>query len=66
MRHSTVFAAALKDPWEHEYNLRREKRRPEYLRAQSGAGKANVVPFLRRRSDQFIGVPRRPAVAVRG
>ncbi len=31
MKHSTVFAAALDDLWEHAYNLKQEKRRPDYL-----------------------------------
>lgn len=33
MKHSTVFAAALQDLWERAYQLKQEKRRPDYLRS---------------------------------
>ncbi len=33
MKHSTVFAAALKDIWEHAYHLKQERRRPDSLRS---------------------------------
>jgi len=64
MQHSTVFAAVLQDLWEHAWHLKQEKRRPDYLMAQSRNEKPRVAAFLRRSSDQFFGGARssRPVI----
>lgn len=68
MQHSTVFAAALKDLWEHACRLKQEKRRPAYfsggLQLQTGKrlsdGSSNpIIPQRRVGTATFACFMRR-------